>query len=103
METKIFNLTTLDSLKSFEDINETKKKKFVILYENIDNEDINKISERKLLFLVHKRNHLDDNKEKECSKKTINYRKHDRNEKDNIIKKIKIIFYYHLQMILLKK
>ena len=112
METKIFNLTTLDSLKSCEgnylikeetsqeiktdkksqltDANETKKKKFVILYENIDNEDINKISERKLLFLVHKRNHFDDNKEKECSKKTIFYRKHDRNEKDNIIKKIQI-------------
>ena len=33
---------------------------------------------------------MDDNKEKECSKKTINYRKHDRNEKDNIIKKIQI-------------
>ena len=112
METQLNNLQTSDSFKSYEgnylikkDIsqeikiekesqlnneNKSKKKKFFISCKNMDSKDINAKNERKLLFLAHKRAHSIDNKEKESCKKTVIYRKHDRNEKDNIIKKIQI-------------
>ena len=112
MERKLIKFQTLDSLISDDgnysikedvtekikteketesnNINKPKKKKFLISCKNMDRKDTNKINEKKLLFLVHKRKHTDDNKEKEYSNKTIIYRKHDRNEKDNIIKIIQI-------------
>ena len=51
---------------------------------------LNNIKEKKLFFIVHKRKHSTDNKEENTSNKTYIYRKHDRNNKDNIITKIQI-------------
>ena len=51
---------------------------------------LNNNKEKKLLFLVHKRKHSTDNKEEKSSNKTYTHRKHDKNDKDNIITKIQI-------------
>ena len=46
---------------------------------------------KKLIFLVHKRSHSNDKFESNNdSNKSVIYRKHDRNEKDNILTKIQI-------------
>ena len=46
---------------------------------------------KKLIFLVHKRSHSNDKLESNNdSNKSVIYRKHDRNEKDNILTKIQI-------------
>jgi hypothetical protein len=54
------------------------------------NENIN-YKNRNLIFLVHKRSHSNDKLESNNdSNKSVIYRKHDRNEKDNILTKIQI-------------
>ena len=51
------------------------------------NENIN-YKNRKLIFLFHKRSHSNDKLESNNdSNKSVIYRKHDRNEKDNIFTK----------------
>ena len=54
------------------------------------NNCLNNNKEKKLLFLVHKRKHSTDNKEEISSNKAYTRRKHDRNNKDNILTKIQI-------------
>ena len=58
---------------------------------------------KKLIFLVHKRSHSNDKLESNNdSNKSVIYRKHDRNEKDNILTKIQIHYRNLLMKLLLK-
>ena len=72
-------------------INEMLKEKNITNFDDSTfNENIN-YKNRNLIFLVHKRSHSNDKLESNNdSNKSVIYRKHDRNEKDNILTKIQI-------------
>ena len=72
-------------------INEILKKQNITNFDDSTfNENIN-YKNRDLIFLVHKRSHSNDKLESNNdSNKSVIYRKHDRNEKDNILTKIQI-------------
>jgi len=72
-------------------INEILKKQNITNFnDSTFNENIN-YKNRNLIFLVHKRSHSNDKLESNNdSNKSVIYRKHDRNEKDNILTKIQI-------------
>ena len=68
-----------------------KEKRIISLNTDSTNKWLNKKNKRKLIFLVHKRLHSLKIKGKNINlDKTTIYRKHDKNEKDNIITKIQI-------------
>jgi len=72
-------------------INEMLKEKNITNFDDSTfNENIN-YKNRNLIFLLHKRSHSNDKLESNNdSNKSVIYRKHDRNEKDNILTKIQI-------------
>ena len=71
--------------------NEKLKEQNIINFDNLKFHDNLNSQNRKLIFLVHKREHSTDKLESNNeSNKSVIYRKHDRNEKDNILTKIQI-------------
>ena len=71
--------------------NEKLKEQNITNFNSLNFHDNLNSQNRKLIFLVHKREHSTDKLESNNeSNKSVIYRKHDRNEKDNILTKIQI-------------